>query len=302
MGVLERLQNTQLTTVSGAFRPLSSSGSRERRCTCCTYLCCVIRDALNLDTLKESPHCDCVLINGGNFRGSRDYAAHEQFTLESLKAEIDESVHIVIAQLPGSILRDGLRQTWLKPGGGWMQYDEGVEIDEDGLVAKIGGEPLDETRVYRVGTSHRFGVRLIPKVAAYFEGDSSRMPNEDSGIHAHALIMSLFAEKAWSKMVYALDVDHDGILDETEFDRFDVNHTGMLNREDVLKGLHEILGFSTDDIEMGFVDMILRVAGDLDGTGHIPLIELNDRLKGRFKEQDLLRVYSRQVGREYSKE
>merc|ERR1711988_1775738 len=100
----------------------------------------------------------------------------------------------------------------------------------------------------------------------------------------------------------ALDVDHDGQLNEAEFGCFDVNHTGMLNREDVLKGLHEILGFSTDDIETGFVDMILRVAGDLDGTGHIPLIELNDRLKGRLKEQDLLRVYSRQLGRRYSKE
>ena len=31
---------------------------------------------------KGSPHCDCVLINGGNFRGERDYKETEHMSLE----------------------------------------------------------------------------------------------------------------------------------------------------------------------------------------------------------------------------
>lgn len=41
-----------------------------------------IRCALNLDCLEDSQHCDCVLINGGNFRGERDYKGIQYLSLE----------------------------------------------------------------------------------------------------------------------------------------------------------------------------------------------------------------------------
>ena len=40
-------------------------------------------------------------------------------------------------------MKGGLKESWTGPNPGWIQYCDNVEVDEDGFVAKIGGEPLD---------------------------------------------------------------------------------------------------------------------------------------------------------------
>ena len=43
----------------------------------------------------EGPHCDCVILKGGNIRGERDYSSN-RFTLEALRSELQdtEAVHV----------------------------------------------------------------------------------------------------------------------------------------------------------------------------------------------------------------
>ena len=48
-----------------------------------------------------------------------------------------------VTQVPGRVLRGGLRESWTCPNPGWMQFCDAVEVDSNGLVIKIGGAPLD---------------------------------------------------------------------------------------------------------------------------------------------------------------
>ena len=38
------------------------------------------------------------------------------------------------------------------PNPGWMQYDDSIDVDEEGNIASIGGFPLNEDMIYRVGS------------------------------------------------------------------------------------------------------------------------------------------------------
>ena len=42
-------------------------------------------------------------------------------------SEMDESVEIVVAPVPGELLQFGLRDTWQNISGAWMQHDDQLE-------------------------------------------------------------------------------------------------------------------------------------------------------------------------------
>ena len=42
-------------------------------------------------------------------------------------SEMDESVEIVVALVPGELLQFGLRDTWRSISGAWMQHDDQLE-------------------------------------------------------------------------------------------------------------------------------------------------------------------------------
>ena len=163
LSVLDPLLKTDLATVPEKYFPLSSLGPRERRVTMATFLCSQLRIALNMDTESYPDHCDCVILKGGNIRGERDYRDNS-FTLEGLQSELqgEECLHIfkvimrlckvlstthcnplVNIQVPGRVLRGGLKESWTGPNPGWIQYCDAVEVDEKGNVSMIGGAPLD---------------------------------------------------------------------------------------------------------------------------------------------------------------
>ena len=38
------------------------------------------------------------------------------------------------------------------PNPGWMQYDDSTDVDDEGNIVSIGGFPLNEDMIYRVGS------------------------------------------------------------------------------------------------------------------------------------------------------
>ena len=38
------------------------------------------------------------------------------------------------------------------PNPGWMQYDDSIDVDEEGNIVAISGFPLNESMIYRVGS------------------------------------------------------------------------------------------------------------------------------------------------------
>ena len=128
---------------------------------------------------------------------------------------MDERQEILVAETPGWALKVGLKETWTNPNPGWMQYDDGIEVDpETQLVVAIGGEPLDDNRIYRVGTVvDFFRPRDGPTIGNYFTEDASRQPDLDSGIPCHTLLLQIFADRAWERIFTAIDTDGNGIID-----------------------------------------------------------------------------------------
>ena len=40
----------------------------------------------------------------------------------------DQAVYIF--QVPGQVLQEGLKESWTTPNSGWIQMDDGVEVEE----------------------------------------------------------------------------------------------------------------------------------------------------------------------------
>eukprot|EP00930_Biecheleria_cincta_P044799 TRINITY_DN30851_c0_g1_i1.p1 TRINITY_DN30851_c0_g1~~TRINITY_DN30851_c0_g1_i1.p1 ORF type:complete len:705 (+),score=145.59 TRINITY_DN30851_c0_g1_i1:26-2140(+) len=282
--ILDNLRLTQITEVPKEFRPLSSVNSRGTRTSSARFICSSIRDALNLDCMAETPHCDCVLINGGNFRGERDYKDDEHMSLQDLMSEIDEAVEIVVVKLPGMIIRKGLRETWQAVGGGWMQHDDGLEVDDKQLVKTVAGSPIDPEKTYRVGTTKRFGILLVPSMLAYLEEDTTRAANPDAGIPVHSLLMHYFAEKAWAQLYFAMDIDHNGSIEREELRMLDRKGTGSLDRDDILHGLETVNHFKTFKGEYALANLVMKVAGCTGVQEELTLEQINKRRRRRRTE------------------
>merc|ERR1711970_1154953 len=259
--VLKPLLKTELATIPNSFNPLTSLGPRERRVSMATYLLTQLRNALNMDCENYPDHCDCVIIKGGNIRGERDYDTHK-FSLEGLRSEMaDECVHIFL--VPGRILRGGLRESWTAPGPGWMQYDEGVEVDDNGYVVRIGGSPLDPKRMYRVGSFIDFDTDYgTPTLYKYFQEHKDGLPDLDAGLGCHVLLLKLFSKDIWNKLWLVLDADGDGSVSTEELEELDIDGDGMLSKEELRAAIERVIGLSTHAGEDALVDLVMEAAAD----------------------------------------
>lgn len=93
-----------------------------------------------------------------------------------------------VYSVPGKVLKYGIREQWGNlPNPGWMQYDDGVVVDDDGLIESIAGTPIDEERVYRVGSVPDFTRKSDGKtIGEYFKAHPELIPEHDTGFPPHA--------------------------------------------------------------------------------------------------------------------
>ena len=265
--VLDPLRYTQLGHIPEDFRPLSSKGARSNRISIATFLATITRDALQVDA--------CI-VKGGHFRGERDYGDNEEFTLELLKSELGNS-QVYITELPGSILRVGLRETWDQPNTGWFQHDAGLKVDEEGLVVSINGEALEPNRMYLIATlGDFFRSRDGPSIGTYYEEKPERIPKEGFG-RVYDVILSHVAKQWWQLLFTQLDTDWNSSIDAAEFTSMDVNGSGDLDRQDVMDALEQVAGLQTYQGEYTLVDYVLAAAGgtNFNFTWGLPLVGLN---------------------------
>jgi len=273
--VLRPLLQTELATIPESFNPLTSLGPRERRVTMATYLLTQLRNALNMDTENYPDHCDCVIVKGGNIRGERDYDSNK-FSLEGLRSEMQEEEGVHIFMVPGRILRGGLRESWTAPGPGWMQYDDSVEIDENGYVTHIGGAPLDAKRMYRVGSFIDFDTDYgTPTIYKYFQEHKEGLPDPDAGLGCHVLLLKLFSKDIWNKLWLVLDADGDGSVSTEELKELDIDGDGMLSKEELRAAIERVVGLSTYAGEDALVDLVMEAAGDIDNDKKLTIDEIN---------------------------
>jgi 2',3'-cyclic-nucleotide 2'-phosphodiesterase (5'-nucleotidase family)/Ca2+-binding EF-hand superfamily protein len=277
--ILDHLRKTEVCVIPERFRPFTSVGSRSHRCTAATFLWSALRDAFNAnDKADHHPTVDCVLLAGGDLRGGKEYPADSYFSLEDLKSEIQEQYQAVIVEIPGDVLEKGIMSSHVGSNPGWIQYDDKVEIDEDaGRIIRIGGQPFDRERFYRIATS-RWDIceedSAKPAWFEYFKQHPEAIPPPDHEWPVFAILLSYFANHVWKQVWKSLDVNHDGKISPEELRAIDTDGDSRISKQELAIAMQK-LGFEVDPEEIGFVDCIMHVAGDDNNDGYLSLDELN---------------------------
>ena len=209
VGALE--QATLLRLAPG--EALSSVGTRARQTTLGALLCARLRDALGAEG---------AIMNGGAIRAARTYA--RRFTYGDLEAEVPFENEVVVASLPGRVLREAITASRAHApleSGGYLQVDEGLVVagPEQRLVS-VGGAPLDEARDYRVALVRNLfeGMDHIEPLARFARENPARVPPVGSGRDIKVALVDAFSRALWDQFgaFDSIDEDHDGLVDARE--------------------------------------------------------------------------------------
>ncbi|MCW5717774.1 MAG: 5'-nucleotidase C-terminal domain-containing protein [Bauldia sp.] len=115
------------------------------------------------DAMRASVEADVAITNGGGIRADREYAAGSALTGRDIFAELPFGNKTVKLELTGAQLREALENGFsqIEAGAGRFPQVSGltVEVDRDAapgarvLAITVGGEPVDDTRIYSVATN-----------------------------------------------------------------------------------------------------------------------------------------------------
>ncbi len=245
---------TFLTLSDG--QTLSSVGTRVRQTSVGSLIASCVRDALG---------ADACLINGGGIRANREYT--EAFTYGDLESELPFANEVVVAAVPGRVLREAVaasRSKAPRPAPGFLQVDDGVLVDASDTVTAVGGDALDDEREYRVATVRVLfdGMDHIEPLRLFAEQHPERIPPRDSGRELKMIVVDAFSLSLWRQLGHfdAVDADRDATVSPAE--------------------LHDAIAASTGEAPSALlVDGILRALDD-DGDGAISRAEADDPPSG----------------------
>jgi 5'-nucleotidase/UDP-sugar diphosphatase len=118
---------------------------------------------LYADALRAATSADAAVLNGGGFRGNRQYEAGSKLTRRDVLAELPFSNKVFVLQVTGKQLRAALEQGFAKADNltGAFPQVSGLKLRADlsqpvgarVLSVEIGGKPVEETATYRLATS-----------------------------------------------------------------------------------------------------------------------------------------------------
>ena len=118
---------------------------------------------LYADALRAATAADAALLNGGGFRGNRQYNAGDMLTRRDVLKELPFSNKVFVLQLTGKQLRAALEQGFAKADnltGAFPQVsalkiraDLGQPVGTRVLSVEVAGKPLDDAASYTLATS-----------------------------------------------------------------------------------------------------------------------------------------------------
>jgi 2',3'-cyclic-nucleotide 2'-phosphodiesterase (5'-nucleotidase family) len=212
-GYLRRVHDLEAATLVrlGPGESLSSIGTRAQQTSLGTLVCSRLRDAVG---------AEACLFNGGGLRAGRAYHGH--FTYGDVKAELPFDNEIVVALLPGRVVREAVvasRARAPAESGGFLQVDDRIGVN-GGTVTAIGGAPLIEDREYRVALVRNLftGMDHIEPLVRFAREHPEKVPPPDSGRDVKVVLVDAFSIALWKRLggFDAIDENHDGVVTEPE--------------------------------------------------------------------------------------
>mmetsp|Transcript_20061 Transcript_20061/g.43178 ORF Transcript_20061/g.43178 Transcript_20061/m.43178 type:complete len:706 (-) Transcript_20061:47-2164(-) len=279
------LRNTELAPVPKKFFPFASGNARGEVCTMGKYICTLIKAAMT--TERPNEQVDAVLLMGGNIRGNVEkYPDNSFFSLETLKQEVKDDEKVAVVPMPGWLLAEGIQHTHSgDPIPGWIQYDDGVQQDEDGRVTHVADAPLAANRIYRVATKvSDLTNGQCPPWVQYYEHFPHVLPDsEDAYVNVQSEIMTFIAKSLWRRLwehmtdelTMEREDDEDIVCTEDScplerIELMDTDLNGVIEIHDIQQALEDFLGFSVDERELTLATMIHDFA-DMDGDGKVTM-------------------------------
>ncbi len=115
------------------------------------------------DAMRTTTHAEAALTNGGGIRAGKIYAPGASITRRDVLAELPFGNRVVILAASGADIRRALENALSllpNPAGRFPQVS-GLTVEADAsrpagdriLSIKVGGVPLEESRIYRVATN-----------------------------------------------------------------------------------------------------------------------------------------------------
>lgn len=192
---------------------LSSIGTRQQQTSLSTLLSSRIRDAVSAEG---------CLMNGGGIRGNREYRT--RFTYGDLKAEVPFDNEVVVAVIPGRVLRDAILATRSKGpqgSGAYLHVDDHMVVREpEHELIQVAGAPIDLDRGYHIALVRNLltGMDNIEPLVDYAHAHPERLPPEGSGREVKVVLVDAFSQDLFAQLGHfeLLDTDRDGTLSKSE--------------------------------------------------------------------------------------
>lgn len=266
--VLKALDVAKLVILPACVH-LSSTGIRLKQTTMGTVLCSAIREALMVD---------CAVINAGNIRGSTDYGNKPDITYADLKSEIPFESKVTVVPLPGKVVseivaftRSFAAQSPPVEKGMYAQLDDGMDWSAgEQKVLTIGGQPLEEDKIYQVAVLYLVamkGIDHVTPLANYCKehaNDPDFHNDEEAARGAKELLVEHFSRAVWWSVVKVAG-----------FDEIDKDSSGTISRDELESAIKEYYGHALGDLVL---TNLMSVA-DLDNSG---VIDRKELLSGCF--------------------
>lgn len=214
-----------------------------------------------LQLVKEEMDADVAIVNGAVIKGGADYL-DGTMTYAQLKKELPFPTKMIVAIMKRWELQDAIDYSR-------SSFEDGVEDNENGEIPRRGylqvdwdydqvgylGSPDDELKVAlpRNLLNGFCKIKPLMEIGARLKRDKI-FPGDDDFVPAIDLIMRHACKNRWSQM----------ISDIEDFDQFDLDGNGVLDRSEVKLLMESFLGHEPADFVVD--DMIAALDDDENGV------------------------------------
>lgn len=257
--------------------PMSSKRTRFQAEKVASTLCSYVK--------KGFKNVDLVMIQGGSFRGKRDYEKGASFTYRDLLEEMPLDTEMALIEVPGYILQDAIAETRGTPdqeSSNFLHTDLDVVIEDypSLKIVSINHAPFDPQKIYTLSIVQFLlrGLDQIKTLVDYVKANGGVPPLEQC-LPGQNLIVESCMKDAWRVLVdyEEWDTDGDGEITREElkqgvknaFAFLDQNQDGHISPAELQAALTERTGRS----HQGLISLMFEVL-DADQDGMVSMDEL----------------------------